>query len=216
MQGNFYLIYKTVLDLAGLFGLVGVALAVYRRYVVKPDRLNTDWRFNFTLPLLAYILITGLLVESLRLAATQPDWAPFSVVAYPISLLFVSVPESVLLGLHRGLWIFHFLGVGLLFATLPRTNLLHIFTSPANIFAAPFRVRGALHPIQDLEQAETLGVSKLTEYPLAEAGQRGCVHRVRALPGGLSGLCGEAAAEPQEAGAGPARRARPRRPGKRR
>ena len=31
--------------------LVGVALAAYRRYVVKPDRLNTDWRFNFTLPL---------------------------------------------------------------------------------------------------------------------------------------------------------------------
>jgi Fe-S oxidoreductase/nitrate reductase gamma subunit len=165
LQGNFYLIYKTVLDLAGLFGLVGVALAAYRRYVVKPDRLNTDWRFNFTLPLLAYILITGLLVEALRLAATQPDWAPFSVVAYPISLLFGSLPQDVLLGLHRGLWIFHFLGVGLIFATLPRTNLFHIFSSPANIFVAPFRVRGALHPIQDLEQAETLGVSKLTEYP---------------------------------------------------
>jgi Fe-S oxidoreductase len=55
--------------------------------------------------------------------------------------------------------------VALFFASLPWTNLLHIFTSPANIFAAPFRVRGALIPIQDLEQAEILGVSKLTEYP---------------------------------------------------
>jgi Fe-S oxidoreductase/nitrate reductase gamma subunit len=165
LKGNFYLLYKTVLDLAGLFGLVGIALAAYRRYVVKPDRLNTDWRFNLTLPLLAAILITGLLVESLRLAATQPSWAPFSVVAYPISRLFASIPQSVLLGLHRGLWIFHYLGVALFFASLPWTNLLHIFTSPANIFAAPFRDRGALHPIQDLEQAETLGVSKLTEFP---------------------------------------------------
>jgi Fe-S oxidoreductase/nitrate reductase gamma subunit len=165
LQGNFYLIYKTVLDLAGLFGLVGIALAAYRRYVVRPDRLNTDWRFGFTLALLAFILITGLLVESLRLAATQPAWAPFSVVGYPISLLFLSLPEDVLLGLHRGLWIFHFLGVGLIIAMLPRTNLFHVFSSPANIFVAPFRVRGALHPIHDLEQAETLGVSKLAEFP---------------------------------------------------
>jgi Fe-S oxidoreductase len=165
LKGNFYLVYKVVLDLAALFGLVGVALAAYRRYVVKPDRLNTDWRFNLTLPLLAYILITGLLVEALRLAATQPAWAPFSVVGYPISLLFGSIPENVLLSLHRGLWVFHYLGVGLFFATLPWTNLLHIFTSPANIFVAPFRTRGALHPVQDLEQAEILGVSKLTEFP---------------------------------------------------
>ena len=165
LQGNFYLIYKTVLDLAALFGLVGVALAAYRRYVMKPDRLNTDWRFNFTLPLLGTILITGLLVESLRLAVMQPAWAPFSIVAFPISLLFGSAPESALLGIHRGLWVFHYLGVGLLFATLPWTNLFHIFTSPANIFAAPFRTRGALHPIRDLEQAEILGVSKLTEFP---------------------------------------------------
>jgi Fe-S oxidoreductase len=165
LKGDFYLAYKLVLDLAALFGLVGVALAAYRRYVVKPDRLNTDWRFNLTLPLLATILITGLLVEALRLAAMQPAWAPYSVVAYPISLLFLSVPESVLLGLHRGLWILHFLGVGLLLATLPRTNLFHIFTSPANIFVAPFRQRGSLHPIQDLEHTEILGVSKLTELP---------------------------------------------------
>jgi Fe-S oxidoreductase/nitrate reductase gamma subunit len=165
LQGNFYLIYKIVLDLAALFGLVGVALAAYRRYVMKPDRLNTDWRFNFTLPLLATILITGLLVEALRLAATKPAWAPFSIVAYPLSLLFDSAPESALLAAHRGMWVFHFLGVGLFFATLPWTNLFHIFTSPANIFVAPFRNRGALHPIQDLEQAEILGVSLLTEFP---------------------------------------------------
>ena len=61
LQGNLYLLEKVVLDLAALFVLVGLGLAVYRRYViVKPDRLNTDWRFNFTLPLLAFIILTGL------------------------------------------------------------------------------------------------------------------------------------------------------------
>ena len=85
-----------------LFVLVGLGLAIYRRYIVRPDRLNTDWRFNLTLPLLALIILTGFLLEALRLAAMQPAWAPFSVVAYPISLLFGGLPESVLLALHRG------------------------------------------------------------------------------------------------------------------
>ena len=79
LKGNFYLLEKVVLDLAALFVLVGLGLAVYRRYLVKPDRLNTDWRFNFTLPLLAFIIVTGLFVEALRLAAMQPPWAPYSV-----------------------------------------------------------------------------------------------------------------------------------------
>ena len=165
LQGDFYLLEKVVLDLAALFVLVGLGLAIYRRYIVKPDRLNTDWRFNFTLPLLAFIILTGLLVEALRLAAMQPAWAPYSVVAYPLSLLFGGLDEGVLLGLHRGMWTIHFAAVAVAFATLPLTNLFHIFTSPVNIFVAPFRVKGALKPIANLETAEQLGVKKLADLP---------------------------------------------------
>jgi Fe-S oxidoreductase/nitrate reductase gamma subunit len=165
LQGDFYLFYKVVLDLAALFVLVGLGLAIYRRYVVRPDRLNTDWRFHLTLPLLAFIVLTGLLVEAFRLAGMRPAWAAFSVVGYPISLLFRGLPEGTVLGLHQGLWIIHFVGVAAAIATIPWTNLFHILSSPANIFVAPFRVRGALKPIENLEQAEVLGVSKLAEFP---------------------------------------------------
>jgi len=165
LYGNFYLVEKVALDLAALFVLVGLGLAIYRRYVVKPDRLNTDWRFSFTEPLLAFIIVTGLFVEAFRLAAMKPAWAPFSLVAYPLSLPFRSMGEGALLGVHRTLWIIHFIAVGVAFATLPLTNLFHIFTSPANIFVAPFRVKGALKPIADLETAEQLGASKLTDFP---------------------------------------------------
>jgi Fe-S oxidoreductase len=154
-----------VLDLAALFALVGLGLAVYRRYVVRPDRLNVDWRFNLTLPLLALIVLTGLLVETFRLTALQPAWAPFSVVAYPISRLFAGVGEVTAMGLHRGTWIIHYTAVAVAFATLPWTNLLHVFTSAFNVFVAPFRERGALYPIANLEQAERLGVSALSDLP---------------------------------------------------
>ena len=165
LKGDFYLLEKVVLDLAALFVLVGLGLAIYRRYIVKPDRLNTDWRFNFTLPLLAFIIITGLFVEAFRLAAMKPAWAPFSLVAYPLSLPFRGLSEDVVAGLHRGLWIIHYIGVAVAFATLPLTNLFHIFTSPANIFVAPFRTKGALKPIANLETAERLGASKLADFP---------------------------------------------------
>jgi len=165
LKGNLYLIYKLVLDLATLFGFIGLALAVYRRYVVKPARLNTDWRYNLTFPLLAFILLTGLLVEAFRLAAVQPEWGPWSVIGYPISLLLRGLGENTLLLTHRALWSVHFLGVAALIAVLPRTNLLHIITSPANIYAAPFRERGALYPISDLETAERWGASRLADFP---------------------------------------------------
>ena len=165
LRGDFYLLEKVALDLAALFVLVGLGLAIYRRYVIKPDRLNTDWRFNLTLPLLAYIILTGLLVEAFRLAALQPAWAPYSLVAYPLSLPFRGLSEGAAAGIHRTLWIIHYLGVAGFIAVLPWTNLFHILTSPANVFVAPFRNRGALHPVANLEQAETLGVSKLTQLP---------------------------------------------------
>jgi Fe-S oxidoreductase/nitrate reductase gamma subunit len=165
LRGDFYLLEKIVLDLAALAALIGLGLAIYRRYIVRPDRLNTDWRFNLTLPLLAFIILTGLLVEAFRLAGQQPAWAPFSVVAFPISRLFAGTGEAALLDLHRGTWIAHYTAVAVALATLPWTNLLHVITSAVNVFVAPFRARGALHPIADLETTEQLGVSKIREFP---------------------------------------------------
>ncbi len=164
LKGDFYLVEKVILDLAALFALVGLGLAIYRRYVVRPDRLNIDWRFNLTLPLLAFIVLTGLFVEALRLSVLQPAWAPYSVIAYPLSLLLRGGDSVGLQAAHQVIWTIHFIGVSVVLATLPRTNLFHVFTSPANIFFAPFRVKGALKPIANLEQAEQLGVKTLTDF----------------------------------------------------
>ena len=75
LLGHFYVFYKVVLDLAGLGFLIGLGMALYRRYIVRPPRLNIDWRFNFTLPLLGFIIITGFLIGALRLAVMDPPGA---------------------------------------------------------------------------------------------------------------------------------------------
>ena len=164
LLGRFYVFYKIVLDLAGLGFLIGLGMALYRRYIVRPPRLNIDWRFNFTLPLLGFIVLSGLFIGALRLAVQNPAWGPAQVVAYPLSFLFRGGNEEVVRVAHRSLWVIHYAAVGVFFVTLPYTNLFHIFSSPANIFVAPFRKRGALWPIKDLENSEQLGAAKLTDF----------------------------------------------------
>jgi len=165
LYGNLYVVYKVVLDLAALGVLIGLGMAAWRRYVIRPARLNIDWRFNLTLPLLGFIILTGLFIGALRLAVLKPAWGPAQVVAYPLSFLFRGGNEQGLRITHQIVWTIHFAAVGVFFAVLPFTNLFHIFSSPANIFVAPFRNKGALWPIKDLEEAEQLGAARLTDFP---------------------------------------------------
>src|SRR5437660_8938826 len=84
LQGPFYLFYEAVLDLFGLFFVIGLGMAVYRRFVVRPHRLDAAARFARALALLLAINVSGFLVEACRLAATRPPWAPWSPVGWAI------------------------------------------------------------------------------------------------------------------------------------
>ncbi len=74
LRGWFYRWFELALDLFGVVLLVGLAMAAYRRYVVRPARL-VPTRSGISLldsfPLLgtlALIAVTGFLIEGLRLA----------------------------------------------------------------------------------------------------------------------------------------------------
>jgi Fe-S oxidoreductase/nitrate reductase gamma subunit len=167
--GPFYLIYELVLDLAGLFFVVALGMAIYRRYVQRPDRLGSTrlfGGFTFTLTILLVINLTGLLVEGLRLAVVQPAWGPWSLVGWAIGQLVLAtgVDEITIRSVHLSFWVLHFGLVGLFIATLPYSTLFHLFTAPLNVFTSSFKPAGELATIEDIETAETLGVGQLTEF----------------------------------------------------
>jgi Fe-S oxidoreductase/nitrate reductase gamma subunit len=169
LKGDFYLIYKTVLDLAGLFFVAGLALAIYRRTITRPDRLGPTrlmGGFTFTLGLLLTINLSGLLVESLRLAVVRPAWAAYSVVGYPLSLglLALGLSEATLRGLHLGVWFVHFGAVAAFIATLPYSTLFHLVTAPLNVFTSSLKPAGQLATIEDIETAERLGAGRITDF----------------------------------------------------
>src|SRR3989441_2576551 len=72
LKGSFYLVYETVLDLFGLFFVLGLGMALWRRFVLRPERIDPTARFAGALALLLVINVTGFVMEACRLAAGPP------------------------------------------------------------------------------------------------------------------------------------------------
>ncbi len=166
LKGRFYLLYKAVLDFFGLFFVLGLGMALYRRYVTRPRSLDPTARFAWVLGLLFVLNVTGFLVEAARLAAVKPTWGPWSPVGYAMAqgLLAVGMGEHALRGLHLGTWLFHAaLALGFI-AAIPYSYFLHLITTPLNAFFVKLGPRGEIKAIPNLEEAETFGVSRIEEF----------------------------------------------------
>jgi len=166
LKGPFYLFYETVLDMFGLFFVIGLGMAVWRRFVQRPARVDATARFAWVLTLLFVINVTGFIMEACRLAVVEPWWAPWSPVGWVLGRGFVALglgPDA-LRSLHVATWVFHaVLALGFI-AIVPYSYFVHLLTTPLNIFFSKLGPRGALAPIANIEQAESLGISKLEEF----------------------------------------------------
>ncbi len=87
--GSFFLGYELVLDTMGALFLVGLLVALLRRYALKRPQLT--WKpIDLLLPVwLLLIGLTGFVVEGMRLAATaaelgySPYWSPVGLFLFP-------------------------------------------------------------------------------------------------------------------------------------
>jgi Fe-S oxidoreductase/nitrate reductase gamma subunit len=169
MEGNVYLVVSLLLDLGGLLVLVGVDMAAYRRYVIRPPRLNNLLDDALTLTLLSAIIVTGFIVEGLRIAATEldahPGWAVWSPVGFIFAQASSGLAEDVNLALHTGLWWGHmFISLGTIayvFGTFSR--LAHILVAPLNMFLRPLDGKGVLRPVEIGESTETFGAARIQD-----------------------------------------------------
>lgn len=145
LHGTRYLIFSLLSDLAGIALLVGIALAIHRRYVRRLERARASG-YGLPLLLLAKLALTGFLLEGLRMAALghhQLDWSPGgAVVAF--ALRAAPVEPSVLATWHRSLWWLH-AGLALAFvALIPFGRMLHAVAAPLALLFGTARARGAL------------------------------------------------------------------------
>src|SRR5688572_16312896 len=160
LKGPFYLFYETVLDFFGLFFVIGLGMAIWRRFVLRPARIDPTARFAGVLTLLFVINLTGFIMEAARLAVVQPHWAPWSPVGYALgqAMLAAGLTEPGLRAIHLGVWLFHAVISLAFIALVPYSYLMHLVTTPLNVFFSKLTPRGELTPILNIEEAESLGV----------------------------------------------------------
>jgi Fe-S oxidoreductase/nitrate reductase gamma subunit len=170
LKGNFYLGFSFLLDLFGLAVLIGVIIALDRRFVQKPERLGYKGEIDNTpddvivLLLIGAIIITGFIAEALRIHVTNPPWEYWSFVGWLLAQTFTGVENDTARILHKVTWWVHaIMGLGFI-AYIPYSRLMHIITTPANHFLQSYKPTGYIEPIRDFENAEAFGVGKLEEF----------------------------------------------------
>jgi Fe-S oxidoreductase/nitrate reductase gamma subunit len=167
LKGTAYITFSFILELAGLAVLIGVIMAAWRRYITRPPRLDNKPDDFWVLLLLFVVVVTGFLVEGLRIAAlnapVSTPWERWSFVGWICSEIFSRLTQASALGWHKGIWWFHVVLSYIFIASIVYTRLLHVFTTFISTYTRNLKP-AAVRPIEHMEEAETFGVNRLEEF----------------------------------------------------
>jgi Fe-S oxidoreductase len=182
MWGGTYLYFSLAVDILGILALVGIIIAAYRRYILRPDRLDNKPENTIAITLFFVIVLSGFIVEGLRIAyftadpgeyaviypalgSYDPSWAAYSPGGWVFAKLFAGAAPGGLQVGHTVMWWLHtLLAFGaIVYVSLTWSTLAHIVVGPFNVLFRSSRPKGALAPM-DLEEAETFGVDKITGF----------------------------------------------------
>lgn len=170
-EGFVYVFFSVASELAGILILIGIAMAAYRRYVSKPITVPNTMEDGLVLLLIAGMVVTGYLVEGLRIAVNGDPWKPLSFVGLGFSFLFNGIGVEAGKSLHASLWWLHTVIALSWIALIPYTKFFHLLSLPTNAFFSKLKPRGELQrkdieELMESEEAEELqiGIQKADEF----------------------------------------------------
>jgi nitrate reductase gamma subunit len=124
--------------------LVGCALAIIRRFILRPNQLRTEEEDITTLIYILFLELSGFFIEGYRIAhpevvasriylanftpASANNWLSFG--GYFLSQFLRGIRINA-----DFLWYFHVVPSLIWFVYIPHSKLLHIFTSSVTVFA---------------------------------------------------------------------------------
>jgi len=169
-HGFVYVFFSVASELGGVLILIGLAMAAYRRYAIKPATIPNTREDGLVLLLIACIVLTGYLVEGLRIAVNGDRWMMLSPVGWAIASLLRGAGATQGRSLHASFWWLHTaLAMGWI-ALIPYTKFVHLLSLPTNVFFSKLKPRGELQrtDIEKLmESAESddlkIGIQKADE-----------------------------------------------------
>jgi len=155
--------------------LVALSIALYRRFVIKPERLryedqratNLDASIIIGLIIFLVVLFLGArAVEYLLAQEGATRYFPESAfISVALSNVFKGLSKETLHGWYTVFWWAHTLAILAFLIYIPFSKHLHILAAIPNVFCRRFGSIGELSRM-DLEDetAETFGVSKIEEF----------------------------------------------------
>jgi len=124
--------------------LTGCVMAIVRRFVIRPDQLQTEEEDITTLLFILFLELSGFFIEGYRIAhpevvqardymanftpASANNWISFG--GYFLSLFLKNIKINA-----DFLWYFHVVPSLIWFIYIPHSKLLHIFTSSITVYA---------------------------------------------------------------------------------
>jgi len=166
---SIYLYASLISEIGGVLILIGGGMAIYRRYIRRPARLDTKPEDTLVFSWAFLLILTGFMVKGFRIAVGDvdpTDWAMWSPVGYLISNIFPTFDTGIrneILVWHRALIhtipAFIFLG----YIWVIRSRLQHVLISPLNVFFRSLKPKGELNPI-DFETTELFGAAKIEDF----------------------------------------------------
>ncbi len=160
----------------GGLAALGLSMAAWRRYVFKPGRLNTVLDDGIILSFLFGLLLSGFLIEGMRIGATELNpastyydtsvagWSPLGWVVAKI-LLAIGFTSAPLEATHAAMWWIH-AGIfvsAIIYTSTRFDRLAHMIVSPMHWYYRSLRPRGALKPMGDFETLETFGAKDIPD-----------------------------------------------------
>jgi Fe-S oxidoreductase len=174
-KGTTYKVISFLADIGGLFVLIGLGLAYYRRYVRKPQFLSATKpnQEKFMYGMLIALVVIGYLLEGIRIYATgMPDgeqlWSP---IGYGLAAIVALIPIPVdgWAPVYQSLWLLHMLNTMVFVASITHSKFFHIIVLPLNALLTPYRRGAVLEPMDfNNESAETFGLGKTSELSMKQ------------------------------------------------
>src|SRR6056297_2386688 len=168
--GDFYLAYSLVMDAMGLLFVVGVGMALYRRYWVRNQRLwgrHTSLEDDLFVWTLFVLGVGGYVTEGVRILGTgMPSFEDVSFVGLFVAELLQSagVTQATAATWYPVTWWSHALVALAFVAAIPYAKPFHMLSSFANVVARDEKAGKRLPGVPEDASPDEIGASSIDDF----------------------------------------------------
>ena len=160
--GTFGLGYQYTKDVFEVLVLVGIGMAMLRRAVAKPWRLENSMDAWGTLSFIAALMVTDLLADGAYIHLFAPVWKDHAPASLFVAELLRPLGSTAHLVIYKSMWWLHLAALYGFANFLPYSKHFHVFTSLFNIYFRELEPNKNLKPM-DME-AEHFGINKIQDF----------------------------------------------------